>query len=108
MFVPVTSTSRNNKEIDRKLGAHHEARETREATAKARYQSETRAQEAQRNLSRTGMGLKAGGGKLSSAYDFDDDDEDRAAEAKIDDNLSTYPFLLHELEVMTGGQKVCG
>ena len=45
---------------------------------------------------------------MNSDYNFEDDDEDTAAEAKIDDNLSTYPFLLHELEVMAGGQKVCG
>jgi hypothetical protein len=89
---PFTGNSKREKEMQKAMDQHQDARETREATAKAKWDSGARAQEAQRKIGATARapGNAKGGLLESSKYKFEPDDEDEAMEGEINGNLGEF------------------
>jgi hypothetical protein len=92
---PFTGNSKREKEMQKAMDQHKDARETREATAKAKWDSGARAQEAQRKIGATaGAGGNAKGSLMKrSMYQLEPDSEDDAMEGEIHGNLGKS-FLL--------------
>jgi hypothetical protein len=92
---PFTGNSKREKEMQKAMDQHQDARETREATAKAKWDSGARAQEAQRKIGATaGAGGNAKGSLIKkSMYQLEPDSEDDDMEGEIHGNLGKS-FLL--------------
>ncbi|EOA88803.1 Protein transport protein S9 plasma membrane t-SNARE [Exserohilum turcicum] len=86
---PFTGNSKREKEMQRAMDQHARDRETREATNKAAWESNARANAAQRGLQTAGAGI--GGNKASlaqrSKYQMEPDSEDDEMENEIENNL---------------------
>jgi hypothetical protein len=97
---PFTGNSKREKEMQKAMDAHQDARATREATNKAKWESGARQQEAERKLGATVGAGRPGKSALmeKSKYQFEADDEDEAMEGEIDGNLGKS--LLHALNSM--------
>jgi hypothetical protein len=90
---PFTGNRKREKEMQKAMDAHQDARETREATTRAKWESGARAQETQRKLQTTGAGGQGQAQSRAMRYkDFqmEPDSDDENMEGEIDDNLGTY------------------
>jgi hypothetical protein len=96
---PFTGNRNREREMQKAMNAHQDARETRAATTRAAWESGARAQDAQRGLQATGAGGQTKKSRFESKYDFEPEDDDIAMESEINDNLGTYQPPLHFLTV---------
>ncbi|KAF1834319.1 hypothetical protein BDW02DRAFT_579726 [Decorospora gaudefroyi] len=85
---PFTGNSKREREMQRKMDEHQNARDTREATARAKWESGARANEVQRSMQTAGQQQKNKSSLEERAkYQFESDEEGDAMEKEINENL---------------------